>query len=107
MSLMVNATVPVGKPTRKQELHFLNDILTRRKPGPAQLILVYGRRRIGKTVLLRHWAEQAQTLLAQEQAPGYTYWVAEKEPAAVAAAQIVCAPAQHPSQSLAAVCDMG
>jgi hypothetical protein len=60
---------------RRDELAFLNRILTRRRPGPAQLILLYGRRRTGKTTLLRHWASASE-------AP-YTYWTAEKEPAAL------------------------
>ena len=59
---------------REEELVFLNSLLTRTSPGPAQLILLYGRRRTGKTALLQHWAE-ASTL-------PYTYWVANKEPAA-------------------------
>lgn len=40
---------------RKKELEFFDNILARRRPGPAQLILLYGRRRVGKTVLLLHW----------------------------------------------------
>jgi AAA+ ATPase superfamily predicted ATPase len=39
------------------------------------MVLLYGRRRVGKTSLLRHWAEQAGI-------PA-TYWSAEKEPAAL------------------------
>lgn len=58
---------------RQKELHFLNNILTRQRPGPAQMILLYGRRRVGKTALLLHWAETNDT--------PYTYWSAEKEPA--------------------------
>jgi AAA+ ATPase superfamily predicted ATPase len=60
---------------REKELIFLNSILERRHPGPGQMILLYGRRRVGKTSLLLHWA-------AQSKAP-YTYWAAEKEPAAL------------------------
>lgn len=56
---------------RTQELRFLNNLLTRKRPGPGQLVLLYGRRRIGKTALLRHWAIQSGI-------PA-TYWVAEKE----------------------------
>ena len=56
---------------REQELTFLNSLLTRQYPGPAQLLLLYGRRRVGKTVLLRHWAEQSGLPV--------TYWAAEKE----------------------------
>lgn len=60
---------------REQELAFLNVILNRQHPGPAQFVLLYGRRRVGKTALLRHWAETSQT--------EHTYWAAEKEPAAL------------------------
>ena len=41
---------------RERELAFLRQVVARRRPGPAQLILLYGRRRVGKTSLLRHWA---------------------------------------------------
>ena len=58
---------------RKAELSFFNDILHRQHPGPAQFILLYGRRRVGKTHLLQYWASQS--------AVPYTYWAAEKEPA--------------------------
>ena len=60
---------------RQQELSFLNSLLERRHPGPAQMVLLYGRRRVGKTSLLRHWSAQAGI-------PA-TYWSAEKEPAAL------------------------
>ncbi len=60
---------------RQKELAFLNNLLSRQHPGPAQMILVYGRRRIGKTSLLRHWA-------AQTDIPT-TFWSAEKEPASL------------------------
>ena len=60
---------------RQAELAFLNSILERKRPTAAQFILLYGRRRVGKTVLLRHWAEQSGT--------PHTYWAAEKEPAAL------------------------
>jgi AAA+ ATPase superfamily predicted ATPase len=56
---------------RQAELAFLNSLLTRSRPGPGQLILLYGRRRIGKTALLRHWASTSGI-------PS-TYWVAERE----------------------------
>ena len=56
---------------RQEELSFLDQLLSRKKPGPAQLILIYGRRRVGKTALLNHWAEQSGL--------PYTYWVADKE----------------------------
>ena len=60
---------------RQAELAFLNAVLERKRPTEAQLVLLYGRRRVGKTVLLRHWAEEADI--------PHTYWAAEKEPAAL------------------------
>ncbi|NNJ13652.1 ATP-binding protein [Chloroflexales bacterium ZM16-3] len=60
---------------RVQELAFLNRVLTRRRPGPAQMLLLYGRRRVGKTNLLLRWAEQSGLPI--------TFWTAEKEPAAL------------------------
>ena len=60
---------------RQAELAFLNSVLERKRPTAAQFVLLYGRRRVGKTVLLRHWVEQPGLL--------YTYWAAEKEPAAL------------------------
>jgi AAA+ ATPase superfamily predicted ATPase len=60
---------------RQAELEFLDSILGRRRPTAAQSILLYGRRRVGKTVLLRHWAEQSGVPT--------TYWAAEKEPGAL------------------------
>lgn len=60
---------------RRQELEFLNNLLTRTHPGPAQLVLLYGRRRVGKSELLLRWAEQS----AQQSGLSYTYWEAVKE----------------------------
>jgi AAA+ ATPase superfamily predicted ATPase len=60
---------------RQTELTFLNSVLERKRPTVAQFVLLYGRRRVGKTVLLRHWAEQSGV--------PHTYWAAEKEPAAL------------------------
>ena len=57
----------------RAELAFLNDVLARQRPTAAQFILLYGRRRVGKTVLSRHWAESSGV--------SHTYWAAEKEPA--------------------------
>ncbi len=68
---------------RVREFAFLDNLLTRSRPGPAQLILLYGRRRVGKTVLLRYWAERSQQMIGPGQPPTYTYWAAEKEPAAL------------------------
>jgi AAA+ ATPase superfamily predicted ATPase len=53
---------------RKRELEELNRILSQRG---AQFILVYGRRRVGKTTLLLHWAEQSGR--------PYIYWVASRD----------------------------
>ncbi len=60
---------------RREELAFLNRLLERRQPGPAQLLLMYGRRRVGKTELLKHWAQQSGL--------SFAYWAADKEPAAL------------------------
>ena len=60
---------------RHEELTFLNRLLTRKQPGPGQMLLLYGRRRVGKTELLKYWAEQSGI--------EYTYWAADKEPAAL------------------------
>ncbi len=56
---------------RQQELDFLNSLLTRKHPGPAQLILMFGRRRVGKSELLLKWATQSGL--------NYIYWEAVKE----------------------------
>jgi len=56
---------------RQKELVFLNTLLTRERPGPAQLVLLYGRRRVGKTELLLHWAKNSGV--------DFTYWAAERE----------------------------
>ena len=57
---------------RVEELAFLNRLLTRQRPGPGQMVLLYGRRRVGKTELLKHWAEASDL--------PFTYWAADKEP---------------------------
>ncbi len=56
---------------RRDELAMLQHILTRQRGG--ELFLLYGRRRVGKTALLRHWAEHSGL--------PWTYWMAQKEPA--------------------------
>lgn len=58
---------------RRSELDFLNNLLERNRPGSAQLVLMYGRRRVGKSELLMQWA-------AQSGLP-FTYWEAVKETA--------------------------
>ena len=58
---------------REEELTFLNSLMKRERPTQAQLVLLYGRRRVGKTALARLWAERS----------GWptTYWAAETETA--------------------------
>ena len=58
---------------REEELEFLNSLLKRQRPTPAQMILLYGRRRVGKTALARHWADTTGLPT--------TYWFAETETA--------------------------
>jgi AAA+ ATPase superfamily predicted ATPase len=60
---------------RAAELDFLNSLLTRTHPSVAQMILLYGRRRVGKTLLARHWAETAGL--------STIYFAAEQEPAGI------------------------
>lgn len=57
---------------RETEIRALDDILARRG---AQFLVVYGRRRVGKTTLLLEWARRSQ-------APTL-YWVAAREPSAL------------------------
>ncbi len=57
---------------RKEEMAFLNSTLRQSK---AQLTLMYGRRRVGKTHLLGHWVHASPN-------PS-TYWMAIREPAAL------------------------
>jgi len=55
---------------RKRELRTLDDFYA----GPdAALLVLYGRRRVGKTSLLSHWAEQRFT---QGRSQQYIYWTA-------------------------------
>jgi uncharacterized protein len=53
---------------RKRELEELNRIISQRG---AQFILVFGRRRVGKTTLLLNWADQS--------GKPYIYWVANRD----------------------------
>lgn len=53
---------------RRRELQDLNNVLTQRG---AQFILVYGRRRVGKTTLLLQWADQSGR--------PFIYWVATRD----------------------------
>lgn len=65
---------------REEELCFLNGLLDTEKPSKAQFILVYGRRRVGKSELIRRWAEKSGL--------PYTYWAAEKTTAALQRTQL-------------------
>lgn len=56
---------------RAHELALLNQISQGQRGG--KLLLLYGRRRVGKTALLREWASQSGL--------PWTYWMAQKEPA--------------------------
>ncbi|MDZ4718555.1 MAG: ATP-binding protein [Roseiflexaceae bacterium] len=56
---------------RRDELTMLRQVVERQRRG--ELLLLYGRRRVGKTALLRHWAIQSGL--------PWTYWMAQKEPA--------------------------
>lgn len=56
---------------RSDELTMLAQLLHRQRGG--ELLLLYGRRRVGKTALLRAWASQSGI--------PWTYWMAQKEPA--------------------------
>ena len=55
---------------RQWELRELDELLAAQG---AQFVVVYGRRRVGKTTLLLHWAQQTQR--------PYLYWVARRETA--------------------------
>ncbi|MCP5099396.1 MAG: ATP-binding protein, partial [Chloroflexi bacterium] len=62
---------------RHQELIELNQLI---EEPEAQLVMVYGRRRIGKTTLLTRWAEQTGL-------PTF-YWVAKRDPKEVLQANL-------------------
>src|SRR5262245_1200045 len=69
---------------RAAEIAFLNRVLMNEQhPGPGQLVIVYGRRRVGKSTLLRHWTESSGV--------PFTYWMVEKGPAAVQRRQLFAA----------------
>ncbi|HMQ33720.1 MAG TPA: AAA family ATPase, partial [Chloroflexaceae bacterium] len=56
---------------RDAELTMLNEMLQQQRRG--ELLLLYGRRRVGKTALLREWASRSGV--------PWSYWMALKEPA--------------------------
>lgn len=58
---------------RQAELRELNQLVTSAQQGQSEFVMVYGRRRVGKTTLLLHWAEQSGL--------SYLYWVARRETA--------------------------
>ncbi|MGB1253042.1 MAG: ATP-binding protein [Candidatus Promineifilaceae bacterium] len=60
---------------RQTEFAHLDSALANIHRGTAQLVMLYGRRRIGKTTLLRHWAETTNASVI--------YWAADKEPPAL------------------------
>ncbi len=78
---------------RHEELAFLNRLLTRKQPGPAQMLLLYGRRRVGKTELLKHWVEQSGR--------PFTYWAADKEPAVLQRRSFMAAMLDMPEEQAA------
>jgi AAA+ ATPase superfamily predicted ATPase len=55
---------------RQQELQELDELLAEQE---AQFVVVYGRRRVGKTTLLLHWVQRTRC--------PYLYWVARRETA--------------------------
>ena len=59
---------------RQRELDELNGLLSQ---GGAQLLLVYGRRRVGKTTLILRWAQQ--TSRAHADVGPVIYWVATRD----------------------------
>jgi hypothetical protein len=73
---------------REQELAFLHGLLQQPSTHAAQFILMYGRRRVGKTRLLRHWLDQTDL--------STTYWVAEKENAALQRRKFIAEFEQRP-----------
>ena len=73
---------------RENELAFLSQLLEQADLRGGQFILIYGRRRVGKTRLLRHW-------IAQTDLPA-TYWVAEKENAAMQRRKFIAEFEQRP-----------
>lgn len=56
---------------RKTELQELNSLAASTERGKSEFAIIYGRRRVGKTTLLLHWAEQTSR--------PYLYWVARRD----------------------------
>ena len=59
---------------RQEELAELDILLTSLRENRSEFAVVYGRRRVGKTTLLLHWAKQSGM--------PFLYWVARRETAA-------------------------
>ena len=79
---------------REQEIAFLNSLLRKSQPTAAQMILLYGRRRVGKTVLARHWSIQTNLPTV--------YWAAERD-------RLPCNDVNfcaHLKRSLGAICNV-
>jgi AAA+ ATPase superfamily predicted ATPase len=74
---------------RTDELALLQGLLGR---GRSELLLLYGRRRVGKTALLRHWAEQSGV--------PWSYWMAQKEPADLQRRRLAAALRDRPSSAV-------
>ena len=72
---MTNTDGSDGFVDREAERAFLDGVLRRSGPTPGELILLYGRRRIGKSRLLLHWAATCGR--------PFVYWVADKEGSAL------------------------
>lgn len=79
---------------RHEELAFLNRLLTRRRPGPGQMVLLYGRRRVGKTELLKYWVQNSDV--------AFTYWAADKEPSALQRRSFMAAMLDMPEEQATA-----
>jgi AAA+ ATPase superfamily predicted ATPase len=60
---------------RELELRLLDELHAREG---AQLLILYGRRRIGKTRLLTHWLARLEKKGAQGQPPNHLYWMASQ-----------------------------
>src|SRR4030042_4117960 len=60
---------------RKEELSFMNSILHLLRPGSPQLIVLHGRRRVGKSELLLQWAAHSGIPFA--------YWLVARESVAM------------------------
>jgi AAA+ ATPase superfamily predicted ATPase len=76
---------------RHHELRLLQDVAQQTHPGPGQLLLLYGRRRVGKTALLQHWANQSGI--------AWTYWMARKEPSDIQRRRLLSTLLEQPTSS--------